>query len=66
LAAGIEFLSTPGRIAQGFLSAAEWCEQAIELIRSAVEPNPWKNATEEEIAAELLRRIEERKRAPSF
>jgi hypothetical protein len=60
LAAGIEFLSTPGRIAQGFSLAAEWCERAIEAIRSAAEPNPWKYSTEEEIAADLLRRVEER------
>lgn len=37
-----------------------WVHKAIEVIRSAKEPNPWKNMTDDEIAGEVLRRAEER------
>jgi hypothetical protein len=62
LGAGIAFLLDPLATAKGWLNAQEWCEAAIKLIRDAEEPNPWKSAAEEEICAELLRRIDERKR----
>lgn len=61
--AGVVFLITPGRMAAGFRSAAEWCDLAITAIRNAAEPNPWRDSDEEEIAAEIMRRINERKLA---
>lgn len=61
LAAGIGFLITPGKMGAGFRMATEWCDAAIQAVRGAGEPNPWRNSTEEEIAAELVRMIEERK-----
>lgn len=63
LEAGIDFILTPGKMAAGFRSATEWCDAAIAAVRAAGEPNPWKAATEEEIAGELLSRIEERNKA---
>jgi hypothetical protein len=60
LGAGIEFLTTPGKMASGLHAATEWCDAAVKAVRLAGEPNPWKNANEEEIAGELVRRIEER------
>lgn len=59
---GVKFLTTPGAMASGWREAAAWVDQAIVLVRNAGEPNPWKNATEEEIAGELLRKIEIRRR----
>ena len=61
LAAGVHFLSKKENISAGFKTAREWTEQVIRLVREAEEPNPWKDASDEEIAGELLRRIEERK-----
>ncbi len=58
LNSAIEFLTKPGSIGLGFKSATEWCDAAIVAVRNAAEPNPWKDATEEEIAGELVRRIE--------
>lgn len=58
LSSAIEFLMKPGALGSGFKQAMEWCDAAIAAIRGAGEPNPWKNATEEEIAGELVRRIE--------
>ena len=60
---GLNFLMTKGAVSAGWAKAAEWCDAAILAIRNAAEPNPWKNADEETIAGELVRRIEERYRA---
>jgi hypothetical protein len=63
LSEGISFLTKPGALSSGFKSAAEWVKSAIEVVRKAAEPNPWKDADDEAIAGELLRKIEERKHA---
>ena len=42
--------------------AEQWAWKAVEAVRNAAEPNPWRNASDEEIAAELVRQIEERKK----
>ena len=57
---GLRFLMTPGAMSRGWKEAVEWCDAAIVAVRQAAEPNPWKNASEEDIAAELVRRIDER------
>jgi hypothetical protein len=62
LNAGLRFLSSRESIAAGARAATEWTKAALEAIRQAGEPNPWKDASDEEIAGELLRRIEERSR----
>lgn len=58
---GVKFLTTSGALLSGWKTAAAWCDLAIMAVREAGEPNPWKEATEEEIACELLRGIEARK-----
>lgn len=62
LADGLKFLSSRESIAAGAKAATEWVKGAIAVVRLAAEPNPWKNATDEEIAGELLKRTEERSR----
>jgi len=61
LSAALTFLSKGENISVGFRSAVDWCDAAVQIVRSAGEPNPWKHSNEEEIAGELVRRIEERK-----
>lgn len=60
---GIRFLSSREAVVNGAKRATEWVKLAICAVRTACEPNPWKNATDEEIAGEVLRQIEERKRS---
>lgn len=52
----------PGRIGEAARLGKVQAAEAISLIRGAAEPNPWKDATDEEIAAEILRRVDERRR----
>jgi hypothetical protein len=42
--------------------ATDWVKEALSLVRSAAEPNPWKTADDEAIAGEILKGIESRKR----
>ncbi len=65
LEAGVRFLTTPGALANGWHTAADWTRQAIQAVRFAAEPNPWKNASDEDIAAEILRNIDARRSAAS-
>jgi len=58
----IKFLTTPGAMSAGFKSACEFSDLAILAVRMAAEPNPFKNATEEEIAGEILRKIEDKRK----
>lgn len=55
---GLKFFSSKESIAAGAKAASEWCKLVIESVRRATLPNPWKDATDEEIAGELLRRID--------
>lgn len=57
----INAIIVPGAMLEGWRKSAAWCDAAILAIRNAGEPNPWKTATEEEIAGEILRKISERK-----
>jgi hypothetical protein len=57
----INFILKPGAMAEGFRKASQWVQDALQVVRLAQEPNPWKVATDEEIAGELLRRVEERR-----
>lgn len=54
---GIKFLMNPDRVVSTAKSATEWVNQAIGLIRTAADQNPWKNADDEAIAGELLSQI---------
>lgn len=57
LVEGINFLSDPKKISSCWQAAAEWVKSAITVVRQAAEPNHWKDATDEEIAAEILKQI---------
>lgn len=62
LEAGVKFLSDPKKIMAATTVSIRWVEHAIKMVRLAMEPNPWKEASDEAIAGELLRLIEERKK----
>jgi hypothetical protein len=58
---GVKFLSSKESILTGVRNATRWVAEAIDAVRQASEPNPWKASTDEEIAGEILRRVEARK-----
>jgi hypothetical protein len=57
---GLKFLTDKDRISKTIRESTEWVKQAISVIRNAIEPNPWKLSSDEDIAGELLRKIGER------
>lgn len=63
LADGLNFLSSKERIMSGMRDGMAWVSTALDLVRSAPDPNLWKDASDEEIATELMRRVDERKAA---
>lgn len=63
LNAALNFLSSKNSMMHGIREANEWTENAIRSIRMADEPNPWRDADDEEIAGEIVRRVEEKQRA---
>ncbi len=67
LADAIKFLSSKEGLLAGAREAGEWVKAAILAVRQASEPNPWKDASDEEIAGEILRQAEAKKasRRPS-
>jgi len=58
--AAVSFLSSKESIIEGTRKASEWVKATIEEVRRANDPNPWRNASDEEIAAEICRNIKER------
>ena len=65
LADGIEWIKSlqqPGKLSAEVKAAVEWANAAIEAVRKAADPNPWKTADDEDIAGEILRQIEAKKR----
>ena len=56
----IAFLSNKERLVSAALIAKQWIASAIQTIRQAAEPNPWKMASDEIIAEEILRQLEEK------
>ncbi len=62
LKSALDFIMTPGAMATSAKAATEWVNAAINVVRLAAEPNPWKNSDDEAIAEEILRLIEERKK----
>lgn len=56
----LEFLRDPQRLHDTAKKATEWALLAVAAVREANDPNPWRNADDEEIAGEILRRIKER------
>ncbi len=59
---GVRFLVDKDMLISGFKKAWDWAEQSIIKVREATEPNIFKNATDEEISAEILKKIEEKKK----
>lgn len=62
IAAGVAFLSDRVKMSGTLRSSHAWVLEAIAAVRAAAEPNPWKDSTDEEIAGEILKRIEAKKR----
>ena len=60
VADGLKFLTDKDRISKTLREANEWVKQALFVVRNAMEPNPFKNSTDEDIAGEILRKIEDR------
>jgi hypothetical protein len=59
----MEALTKPGNVAKVAREATAWVEAALHAVREAAEPNPWKSADDEAIAAEILKGIEARSEA---
>jgi len=57
----MRFLTEPSAIRASVMSATRWVELVIRAVQEAVEPNPWKNATDEEIAGMILEKTSERR-----
>lgn len=60
---GVRFLQDREALSRGAREAEAWARDAIAAMRAAADPNPWRDATDEEIAGEILRAVEERERA---
>jgi hypothetical protein len=46
-----------GSISRDMRDAKEWALAAVRVVRDASEPNKWCKASDEEIAAEILRQV---------
>ncbi len=57
---GLKFLSSREAVITGAQQASIWVRAAINVLRLAAEPNPWKDADDETIAGEVLRQVDER------
>lgn len=64
LADGLAFLANPTKMLETVRAGMKFAEQSVALVRQAAEPNLWKDKTDEEIAGEILRQVEERKHTP--
>lgn len=61
VADAIGFLSSVENVKEGAAKATEWVNAAIQAVRSAADPNPYKNADDETIAGVILKGIVERR-----
>ena len=57
----IDFLLKPNAMKKSFQDAVKFWQEAFVLLRNAKDPNPYKQASDEEIATELMRLIKEKK-----
>ena len=60
-AGALKMLSSSEAIRNSAVTAKEWCADTIAAVRGAADPNPWRNATDDEIADEILRQLADRK-----
>lgn len=58
LADGLSFFIDAEKRKTIMANSEEWVRQAIALVRNASEPNPWRDASDDAIAGEILRRAE--------
>jgi hypothetical protein len=58
----LSFLSDKHKIMTGVKLARTWVHEGIRAVREAADPNPYRCATDEEIAGEILRQIENRRK----
>jgi hypothetical protein len=61
VADGLKFLTDKERISKTVHAADQWVKDVIAAVRKAGEPNPFKDATDEEIAGEILRKVDEKR-----
>jgi hypothetical protein len=68
IADGLRFLSDVNAIRNGFSEGLKFARQSVTAIRTAADPNPYRNRTDEEIAGVILEEIRKRRegRFPSF
>lgn len=57
---GVRILSDKDAFMAVMRDANEWAAEAVRVVRSAADPNPWRESSDEEIAGEILRQLEER------
>jgi len=53
----LRFLSSKDNVTSSARVAAIWVRTACDVVRAALEPNPFKNSTDEEIATYLLEQM---------
>ena len=58
---GLQFLSSKEKMSEGFRQSKKWILEVIGILKQAGEPNPYKTMSDEDIAGELLNKIEQRK-----
>jgi hypothetical protein len=63
---GIRFLLNKELLVQTLKDSTVWVEKAIDSIRNAKDPNPFRNSDDESIAGELLKRIDEKRSGRAF
>ena len=57
LSAGVEAIKKFVTDTSVVKQATEWVESVILIVRQAAEPNPYKDASDDEIAREIIKRI---------
>jgi hypothetical protein len=61
----ILFMANPAEINRVMNESARAVEILIDLVRTAAAPNPWADATDEDIAQEILAQIDTRTKVKS-
>lgn len=61
VADAVRFLMDKEAMLTAARNAEAWAKAAVQAVRDASAPNPWRNADDEAIAGEILRRLDERK-----
>ena len=51
---GVNFLLDGERVRLAAQDAKEWAAEAVRVVRLAPDPNPWRDRTDDEIAAAIL------------